>query len=185
MRSQRLHSPRRGAQRGAVAVMFALSLVVLMGFAGLALDGGRLYVNRTELQNAADACALAAARLLPPGGGIAAATFLVAETSGRTLATRNSIDFQRAAIPADAVTVEFATAPTGAAWQLAGAADKDAVHARCRIAPAALALWFMPVLGIKTAEVSAMAAATQAPGTPATGGNALGAGGPPVASLVQ
>ena len=32
---------------------------VLIGFAGLVLDLGRLYVNKTELQNAADACALA------------------------------------------------------------------------------------------------------------------------------
>ena len=48
-------------QRGAIAVMAALFVVVLIGFAALALDMGRLYVLRTEMQNAADAAAMAAA----------------------------------------------------------------------------------------------------------------------------
>ena len=55
-----LQRPTRQAQRGAVAIIVGLTLAVLVGFAGLAIDGGRLYVNKTELQNAADACALAA-----------------------------------------------------------------------------------------------------------------------------
>ena len=54
------HLPSRRDQRGAVAIIVGLTIAVLVGFAGLALDGGRLYVNKTELQNAADACALAA-----------------------------------------------------------------------------------------------------------------------------
>jgi hypothetical protein len=48
-------------QRGAILVMTVLFLVILLGFAALALDLGRLYVLRTEMQNAADASALAAA----------------------------------------------------------------------------------------------------------------------------
>ncbi|MCW8917682.1 MAG: Tad domain-containing protein [Gammaproteobacteria bacterium] len=48
-------------QRGAILVMTVLFLVILLGFAALALDLGRLYVLRTEMQNAADAAALAAA----------------------------------------------------------------------------------------------------------------------------
>ena len=50
----------RRNQRGAVAIIVGLTLAVLIGFAGLALDLGRLYVNKSELQNAADSCALAA-----------------------------------------------------------------------------------------------------------------------------
>ena len=54
----------RGArrQRGVVSVIVALTLAVLIGCVGLALDLGKLYVARSELQNSADACALAAAR---------------------------------------------------------------------------------------------------------------------------
>lgn len=32
-------------QRGGVAIITGLSMVVLVGFAGLALDGGRLYLT--------------------------------------------------------------------------------------------------------------------------------------------
>lgn len=51
-------------QRGAVAIMFAVSIFVLFGFMALAIDLGRTYVVRTELQNAADAAALAGAKQL-------------------------------------------------------------------------------------------------------------------------
>ena len=51
-------------QRGATAIMVALMMVVFIGFAALAVDVGHLYVVRNELQNAADAGALAGARFL-------------------------------------------------------------------------------------------------------------------------
>jgi uncharacterized membrane protein len=35
-------------------------IVVLVGFIGLALDLGKLYVSKSELQNRADSCALSA-----------------------------------------------------------------------------------------------------------------------------
>lgn len=45
-------------------MLFTVALFALMAFAALALDGGNLYVARVELQNAADAGALAGARVL-------------------------------------------------------------------------------------------------------------------------
>lgn len=53
----------RGArgQRGATAVVVALSMVVLMGFGALALDMGGIYAKYQQLQNGADAAALAIA----------------------------------------------------------------------------------------------------------------------------
>ncbi len=51
-------------QKGAVAVIVAVCLVVFVGFTALAVDVGHLYVVRNELQNAADAGALAGARCL-------------------------------------------------------------------------------------------------------------------------
>ncbi|MHC4674367.1 MAG: pilus assembly protein TadG-related protein, partial [Planctomycetota bacterium] len=53
-------------RRGAAAPTVAIALVVLLGFAALTIDGGRLYVARTELQRAADAGALAAALSMMP-----------------------------------------------------------------------------------------------------------------------
>ncbi len=53
---------RIGRQRGGILVIAALVLVILIGFfAAIALDLGRLYVLRTQMQNAADAAAIAAA----------------------------------------------------------------------------------------------------------------------------
>lgn len=58
------HSAFLQRQTGAVLVIVALSLFVIMGMAGLALDLGHLYLNKTRLQNAVDAAALAGARTL-------------------------------------------------------------------------------------------------------------------------
>jgi Flp pilus assembly protein TadG len=73
------------AERGAVAIIFAFSLIVMIGIFGLAVDLSRLYNRRVEMQNVADAVALAAARQLngTPSGidsavevaGLAAAKF--------------------------------------------------------------------------------------------------------------
>lgn len=51
-------------QRGAVAIIVALCLTLLIGMLGLVLDLGHLYVAKTELQNAADAAALSGAKEL-------------------------------------------------------------------------------------------------------------------------
>ena len=49
------------SNRGAVAVIAAIMLIVLVGFTALAIDVGHLYLVRGELKNAADAGALAGA----------------------------------------------------------------------------------------------------------------------------
>ncbi len=51
----------RHRQHGQILVLFALSLVVLLGFGGLALDGGSTFAQRRDEQTAADLAALAAA----------------------------------------------------------------------------------------------------------------------------
>jgi Flp pilus assembly protein TadG len=56
-------------KRGAVAVIVAILLAVLIGFTALSVDVGHLYVVHNELQNAADAGALAGARVLYNGSG--------------------------------------------------------------------------------------------------------------------
>ena len=43
-----------------VAIMFGLSAPVLLGGAGIALEAGNWYYTRREMQNAADAAAIAA-----------------------------------------------------------------------------------------------------------------------------
>ena len=55
--------------RGAILIMAALILVLLIGVAAFALDLGRLYVLNTEMQNAVDAAVLSAAAELDGEGG--------------------------------------------------------------------------------------------------------------------
>ena len=55
---------RLGNQKGVTIVVVAIVLVVLIGFAALAIDLGYLYIVRGELQNAADSGALAGAQVL-------------------------------------------------------------------------------------------------------------------------
>jgi hypothetical protein len=50
--------------RGASAIVVAITLTLLLGFAALGIDVGYMMVARNELQNAADASALAATRQL-------------------------------------------------------------------------------------------------------------------------
>lgn len=52
-------------KKGIAIVYVALMLVVLLGFVGLAIDLGYMYVAKGQLQNAADAAALAGASQLP------------------------------------------------------------------------------------------------------------------------
>lgn len=54
-------------QKGNILVMFTISLFVLIGMSALALDGGHLLLNKTRLQNFADASALYAAKELDEG----------------------------------------------------------------------------------------------------------------------
>lgn len=66
-------------QEGAVIVLIAVLLIVFLGVAALAIDVGNLYVVRNELQNAADAGALAGARqLFLPNGSLNAGANQVA-----------------------------------------------------------------------------------------------------------
>ena len=56
-------------QHGAIAIVIALLLPVLFGFAGLAVDIGHIYAVKSQLKNAADAGALSGARALVPYTG--------------------------------------------------------------------------------------------------------------------
>lgn len=52
---------------GAVVVIVALALVILLGCMALVVDAGVMYVNRSNMQNVADAAALAGAQAISKG----------------------------------------------------------------------------------------------------------------------
>lgn len=74
-------------RQGTVIVYVALSLVVLLGAAGLSIDASNLYLQRNKAQTAADASALAGALILMGGGDKAAA-----DTRAEAIAKANGFD---------------------------------------------------------------------------------------------
>ena len=50
-------------QRGVVAIIMSIGLLALLAMVGLALDSGHAFLNKSRLQNAVDASALAAAKV--------------------------------------------------------------------------------------------------------------------------
>ena len=75
------------AKRGQTIVLFALTNIVLLGMLGLALDGGFLLAKRRQMQNAADAAALAGATALAGNNG----NFLTTLATVRTIAQQNGV----------------------------------------------------------------------------------------------
>lgn len=66
---QRVNQETRGRERGAAGVLVAIMMVVLIGAGALAVDTGQIYAERAQLQNGADAGALAGADLCSVAGG--------------------------------------------------------------------------------------------------------------------
>lgn len=151
----------RDSQRGGVLLVVALSLTVLLGAVGLAVDGGRLYTAKTELQNAADACALAASHEL--SGAVAPDAFDRAEAAGRLVAMRHKVDFQGSALTTTEVSLAYA-ASLGGAWVAASTAGSTARHVRCSVSRAGLKPFLMQILGQGDTTLSATATATLVPG---------------------
>lgn len=172
------HAPLSGrrAQRGAVALVFGLTLVVLIGFAGLAIDLGRFFVIKSELQNAVDACALAAASQLRPGQNDSSAlTRAVAygqvfSTGGTTGigAIKNWANFQSGVVDIQTSQITFSNENSDDEndWKDSNSAIYNtAKYAKCSYPLAGLPIYFMRVLNsaLSTQTVSAMAVATLAP----------------------
>src|SRR5262245_61631799 len=64
---------RQGGERGVAFTVVVLSIPVLVGFAALAVDIGRLALTANEVQNVADSAATAGATNLHNGGNAATA----------------------------------------------------------------------------------------------------------------
>lgn len=116
-----MSSGTRGRRRGVVLILFALSILVIFGFVGLAFDVGRLYIARNEAQGYCDAAALAAAYLLDgtPAGIAAARNAALSGTfpAGLNSSPWKQYHFQTLSFPE--ITVEFSsdfTPSGGGSW---------------------------------------------------------------------
>ncbi|MDQ0350781.1 hypothetical protein J2R98_000584 [Alkalibacillus filiformis] len=80
--SKRLKTNVRN-EKGGTLILVALSLVVLLGFAALVIDGGLLYAERNKLQKTMDAAVLAGAyEFFEEGGDVVGEFTYVSEQNG-------------------------------------------------------------------------------------------------------
>src|SRR5262245_61965295 len=94
---------QRSNERGSIILMTAIFMLILFLMLGLCIDVSRIYMIRAELQNAADAAALSAARELNSGDtGIDAAVTRAANIV-------NNQGFEKFGVTI--ATVEFSTNP--------------------------------------------------------------------------
>ncbi|MDW8009298.1 MAG: pilus assembly protein TadG-related protein [Chloroflexota bacterium] len=144
---------RRWREAGNVIIMAALFMAVLMGFGAMAVDVGVMMWQRRELQNVADAAALAGVQELPndPSAAVAVAT---------DYARRNGVD--RGGWRLESVDL----LPAGCTAQARNCTSL-AVRVSHRDAPFLLAR----VLGFTTTNVKASATASIQ--SPNTAGNAM------------
>ncbi|MBN3792291.1 pilus assembly protein TadG-related protein [Burkholderia sp. Ac-20353] len=151
-------------QRGVVAVIVAFTLAVLIGCVGLALDLGKLYVARSELQNSADACALAAARDLT--GAIA--NLSVSEAAGITAGHLNYAMFQGAPVQYQTnSSVTYSDSLTNPFLPASSVTSPSTIkYVKCTASLTNIPNWFMQVLNVlpgmnvANASVAATAVAT-------------------------
>lgn len=152
---QPLNSPN--SQRGVVAVLVAVAMGALILTAGLALDMGHVFLNKTRLQNTVDAAALAAAKTLDDTGNTALASAEALQAFGNNASAAGNRELATAYASGNGsiqVTVEYsATLPPFAA----GAANGP--YVRVRATGFVMPAWLVRVGGIFQKTVAAVAVA--------------------------
>lgn len=139
-------------EKGAVAVLVSLILVVLLGFAALAVDAAMLYSERAQVQNGSDAAALAVAQkcAISTSDPNCSGTSQIA----KDLANKNSVD-GRGNVNSVNLDLPNRKVTVSAGSQQAGGS------------PNSVSLVFARALGINTAEV--LTSSTVQWGSPLTG----------------
>lgn len=161
-----LAAPRARRQGGAVAITVGIALLAIVGFLGLVIDMGHLFIAKAEMQNAMDACALAAAKELT---GVSTDQLQIAENAGITVGGSNNVDFQSGPVGIVPDDIGFSATLAGpyqsrAVVEAAGATQVLAMkYAKCETTHSGIAMHFMPVMGKFSGNAVAHAVATLAP----------------------
>jgi Flp pilus assembly protein TadG len=161
-------------QQGAIIVTVALLLLFLLGFIGIALDFGKLFVVKSELQTAMDSCALAAAQELDlqPSIGGGPSAIDRAKSAGLTAGNLNAVNFQSSTWSAKGQLTNAEI--TFKDQNYVTTTDPTAAqYAECRHVQPAVQMWLLGALGAfsgdttdfpNTHDVMASAVATRAHG---------------------
>jgi Flp pilus assembly protein TadG len=162
-------------QTGSFAIWGAIAIVVIMGFAALALDVGHLVTAKSELEKAADAGALAGARalnLIPPYPNFTNSSIVATATVKENKVNQNLITDCAVQVGYWDLTWKSGSAPanllptgtTPSATQLP--ACKVTLSKSSGNNGGPLTMWFAQFLGVKVDPLSASAVATMVAQSP-------------------
>jgi len=138
---------RKDGERGAVLVMMVLTMTVMLGVSALVIDLGHGMERRRELENTADAAALAAAQDLP--------VVATAEATAKTVSTKNAPDATlnwASCTDSDRLAVASADTPCISY-------DSSFTRVRVRIPQQSYKSFFAQVLGINVISTNGSATA--------------------------
>ncbi|HEX9543832.1 MAG TPA: pilus assembly protein TadG-related protein, partial [Pyrinomonadaceae bacterium] len=93
---------RRKGERGSILAISAIGMLAVLLAVGLGVDISRFYLAKTELQNAADAAALAAV------SGLNSSAAGITEATNRAVQAMNKYDFNQQAVSFPRANVLFA-----------------------------------------------------------------------------
>ncbi|MGA8677435.1 MAG: pilus assembly protein TadG-related protein [Candidatus Acidiferrales bacterium] len=154
----------RKSESGQVLVFAALALVVLTGFAGLAIDMGVLRYQKRLQQSAADAAAIAgASNLVPTPSGVSAGAQNASAKNGFT----DTGGGQTSACTASGATVGTVCVQVNNP-PLSGPHTNNANYVEVLVA-VVQPTYFMRILGINSEAITARAVATNLSGGPGSG----------------
>lgn len=159
------------SRSGFVLVTTALSIAVLIGISGLAIDIGRLYIARSEAQAFSDAAAIGAALQLD-GTSDGRTAALTAVASSRNRWNWGSENFT-------STTVEFGTSPTGP-WEANPSSMAGRAYVRVNARIPNVRLYFAPALNVRNGS---QVAETTTVGATAIAGQVLSGSTVPVLPL--
>jgi Flp pilus assembly protein TadG len=128
-------------ERGGIAVIVAILMVVLLGFAAISVDVARLYSERAQLQNGSDGAALMIARACAAGAPVEDCSS-TPSANVLTLVNRNALD---GLSNVDSITVNKATQTV----QVTTGAKETGVPTN------SVSMFFAQVMGIPSAKVLA------------------------------
>jgi len=159
MMTKQQASCKRQADRGVSILLIAVSMIFILGMAGLSIDLASLYVGRSQAQRAADAGALAAASALAHdatcvnggGGTISGACQTLARQRAKAVGDLNLIAGVSPDIQLN-TDVTFISTSSGNP-QVQVVASRDTTHNN------PMPTFFVKIFGIDSANVSAKAVA--------------------------
>ncbi|MEQ9546190.1 MAG: pilus assembly protein TadG-related protein [Marinobacter sp.] len=155
-------NPVNGAQafqRGAILPMVAVSLIAILGMAALALDISNAHLEKTRLQNALDATALGAAKVLDQTGSTALADSAGHTTFAANLAAPGNAGLGAAANDGNlSLVLEYSSTLNPFV-----SGTSPAQYVRASVAGYDVAEWFTPVFGVDDLAIAGTAVAGPSP----------------------